>query len=331
MPVLGCVFVFFACGSFSLYGEARDAVPPVAAGSEPPAPQAVLSVSGKDGWRFLEKELKHLNTPKFWAASGEAPVADDPLPAILDFKRQLESAGIDLLVVPVPAKAAIYPEKLDPPVPVRPGATDQEFYKALEAQGIKVLDLTEPFLSGKSSAQLYCRQDSHWSPDGIAIAAKEIAARLNELPWVKEYPPTEFSPEVQTLEITGDLAPAGAPPERLDACRVVEAGSGAIVKPSKNSPIILLGDSHDLVFHAGGDMFAEGAGLPDMLAWELGFPLDVVAVKGSGATSARRNLARRKDNLAGKHLVIWCFSSREFTEGQGWAKVPVVKTGAAAQ
>ena len=99
----------------------------------------------------------------------------------------------------------------------------------------------------------------------------------------------------------------------------------------KGSPVILLGDSHNLIFHAGGDMQAVGAGLPDQLALELGFPVDVVAVRGSGATPARRNLARRKDNLAGCRIVVWCFSAREFTEGQAWAKVPVVKTPPPAQ
>ena len=56
---------------------------------------------------------------------------------------------------------------------------------------------------------------------------------------------------------------------------------------------MLLGDSHNLVFHAGDDMLASGAGLPDQLALELGFPVDLVAVRGSGATPARINLFRR--------------------------------------
>jgi alginate O-acetyltransferase complex protein AlgJ len=51
---------------------------------------------------------------------------------------------------------------------------------------------------------------------------------------------------------------------------------------------------------------------------------------GSGSTAARRSLARRKDNLAGKKLVIWCFSTREFTQGQGWAKIQIIKPPAAA-
>jgi alginate O-acetyltransferase complex protein AlgJ len=78
-------------------------------------------------------------------------------------------------------------------------------------------------------------------------------------------------------------------------------------------------------------MLYVGAGLMDNLAMQLNFPVDLVAVRGSGATPARKNLARRKDkndnkdNLIGKKLIIWCFTAREFTEGQGWLKVNVVK------
>jgi hypothetical protein len=89
--------------------------------------------------------------------------------------------------------------------------------------------------------------------------------------------------------------------------------------------LCLLGDSHNLVFHAGGDMHAQGAGLPDHLAHQLGFPVDVVAVRGSGATPSRLNLFRRRDKMKGKRVVIWCLSVREFTEGQGWRKIPIIR------
>jgi alginate O-acetyltransferase complex protein AlgJ len=92
---------------------------------------------------------------------------------------------------------------------------------------------------------------------------------------------------------------------------------------------LLLGDSHCLVFHAGGDMLATGAGLADQLAFELGMPVDLIGVRGSGATPARMNLMRKiksdEKYLAGKKLIVWCFAAREFTESQGWRKVPVVK------
>lgn len=308
---------------FFLAGCALAAEPPAAASAAP-----AMSVPGTGGWLFLDKELRHLGAPKFWADPDGPAVAGDPLPAILDFKRQLDSVGVDLLVVPVPAKAAIYPEVLPPPGIPDPGATDREFFKALGGHGVNVLDLTESFRAAKDADPVYCRQDSHWAPEGIMIAAKAIADRVRDLPWAKAMPKLPLTYQALPINITGDLAAPGAAPEPLNARFI--AADGQPVPPSKSSPLILLGDSHNLIFHAGGDMQAAGAGLPDQLAFELGFPVDVVAVRGSGATPARRNLARRKDNLAERQIVVWCFSVREFTEGQGWSKVPVVKEAAPA-
>jgi len=104
-------------------------------------------------------------------------------------------------------------------------------------------------------------------------------------------------------------------------------GAPIPVAPEPSSPIVLLGDSHTLVFHDGGDMHANGAGLADQLALELGFAVDLVGVRGSGATAARINLLRRAQATPGywasKKLVIWCFAAREFTESDGWRNVPI--------
>ena len=59
------------------------------------------------------------------------------------------------------------------------------------------------------------------------------------------------------------------------------------------SPVVLLGDSHTLVFDTGEDMHTQGASLADHLLLELGFAVDLVGVRGSGGTAARINLLRR--------------------------------------
>ena len=104
--------------------------------------------------------------------------------------------------------------------------------------------------------------------------------------------------------------------------------SGGELKPlpiDRDSPVLLMGDSHTLVFH-DSTMYAQGAGLADQLAFRWGFAVDLIGVRGSGASTTRIELLRRKDNLAGKKLLIWCFSFREFTESTtGWRMVPVVK------
>ena len=159
------------------------------------------------------------------------------------------------------------------------------------------------------------------------LAADLLSQEIRTHAWVGGVPKQAFKSDWRETQITGDLAElvepkAGAEKVRL---RFVAGPDGSPPTDWRESPILLLGDSHTLVFHAGEDMHGTGAGLADQLALQLGFPVDVVGVRGSGATPARINLLRRKDNLAGKKLVIWCFTAREFTEASGgWRLVPVI-------
>ncbi len=306
-----------------------------------------IAVVGKGGFLFLARELRHVGVGKFWGAEAKRvskatnPASADPLPAILDFKKQLDKAGIELLVVPVPPKVIVYPDLLSAKLvagkggPPRLDTAHQAFYALLRKQGVKVLDVTEGLtaLRGSKAGEPYCRGDSHWSGAGCELAARRIAAEIKDRPWLKGVPRLKLVGERKRVTVEGDLARSRE--EDLDrsealALRFVGVkGEGTPVAPDRRSPVVLLGDSHNLIFHSGGDMLAKGAGLPDQLALELGFAVDLVGVRGSGATPARVNLLRLaradKKYLGGKKLVVWCFSAREFTESAGWQKVPIVK------
>ena len=289
-------------------------------------------------------ELRNLGVGKFWGDGATAvskarrPEWADPLPAILDFHKQLVEAGVELVIVPVPPKIIIYPDKLPSTVelhaetPPRLDVHHQAFYELLRERGVNVLDLTPLFLSNRNG-HLYCQQDTHWSGTGTVLAAEEIAAYVRSKPWFEAVPRTTFRDEWETVEIAGDLwralAEASLVKEQLSLRFVGTDSDGTLtpVESDPSSPVILLGDSHTLVFHAGGDMHAKGAGLADQLALELGFAVDLVGVRGSGATAARINVLRRAQRApeywASKRLVIWCFAAREFTESDGWRKVPI--------
>ncbi len=180
---------------------------------------------------------------------------------------------------------------------------------------------------------LYCRQDSHWSGHACGVAAQAIAEALAGRPWLTEISRREFMRTDDEIELQGDLWQALTEPrpekERLSVRRIQQDGQP--VAPDPAAPILLLGDSHVLVLHAGGDMQTAGAGLADQLAAEFGFPIDVLGVRGSGATPARISLMRRAranpNYLAGKKLVVWCFSAREFTEATAWLPVPLSPPG----
>ena len=234
----------------------------------------------------------------------------------------------------MPPKAALYEEKvLDPAPPekgkLRADEANAAFFEVCAGKGIKVIDLGPAFQHARDGdpRPLYCRTDSHWSGRGCVAAAELLSQDVRTRAWFGSVPKRAFKTDWREAEIRGDLADLVEPkaePEKIRLRFVTDADGGAPVD-WRESPIVLLGDSHTLVFHAGEDTHGSGAGLADQLVLELGSPLDVVGVRGSGATPARINLLRRKDNLAGKKLVIWCFSAREFTEATGgWRLVPVI-------
>jgi len=310
--------------------------------------KGTMTVSGKDGWLFFGPELRFVSAGPFWgkaAAKGSKatkPEFADPLPAIIDFHRQLKNMSIELLLVPVPSKSVIYPDFLSDSLeifrekpPLRIDNETQVFYQLLKKEGIRVLDLTSFFIDNRfhKDGTIFCKQDTHWSGNGCVLAARNIREEIQDRPWLKKMHRSAYTMEWKSLPIEGDLWKAlGDKNIRQEIISVRQVGTGRAgalksIASDPQSPVLLVGDSHNLVFHSGDDMQARDAGLPDQLALELGFPVDLAAVRGSGATPARVNLLRRAQRdpnyWKNKKIVIWCFASREFTQSDGWKKVPL--------
>ncbi|MEY2501623.1 MAG: alginate O-acetyltransferase complex protein AlgJ [Verrucomicrobiota bacterium] len=303
----------------------------------------VAATTGADGWLFFGGELRLLSLGRFWGSDAakvsRAHKADlaDPVPAMVDFHQQLKARGIELIVVPVPPKASVYPEKMVPGHDVRandPAAVLHQFYDELRAAGLNVLDLGGVFLEKRDDPRgpVFCKTDSHWSGLGCVLAAQAIAEKIRpSLPTGAKT--SEYVADWKEAQISGDLDNLLAKdghkpgPEKIPVQVVSEKATHGVVEPDANSPVLLLGDSHTLVYH---DFLAERAGLLDQLALQLGFAPDLIGTRGSGATPVRVNLYRRsvKDAgyLAKKKVIVWCFAAREFTEAtEGWAKVPIAK------
>ena len=160
--------------------------------------QKTSVVTGKGGWLFFAPELRHLSVGQYWGDAAKKvsrasnPDFADPLPAILDFKVQLDSAGIEMIFVPIPAKATIYPEMISEHGATTARTDEQhlKFYDILRKQSVNVLDLTDLFLKNRftDSGPLYCKQDTHWSGQACVLAAEAIAKAIGEPPWMAEIP-----------------------------------------------------------------------------------------------------------------------------------------------
>jgi hypothetical protein len=297
-------------------------------------------IAGVDGWFFLSSDIRFLSVGQFWGADAakvsraHKPESADPIPAIVDFHDQLKRRGIELLLMPVPPKAAIYPEKILPAIDLHgePAAPVlARFYQELRERGIYVVDLAPVFLQNRANERgpVFCKTDSHWSGVGCVLAGQTIKEKIHEK--LAGQPRRDYVADWKETTIKGDLVDLGGSktknvePEKIAIRMISDKETGAATIPDPNSPLLIMGDSHTLVFH---DFLAEKSGLLDQLAYENGFAPDLIGTRGSGATSVRITLYRRTrkepDYLAKKKVIVWCFAAREFTESdQGWDKVPV--------
>ena len=298
-----------------------------------------------DSWLFLRDELRHMGTGKFWGADANPTRATknpDPFAAIVDLKQKLEELNIELILMPAPPRAAIYPDKImgglpldENGIPKRIDVHHQQFYKELQEAGVKVIDLTDDFLEARKTeatdGPVCLTQDTHWSTRGVEIATKRLKEALADVEWPADAPSieTHLLP-VETLEVKGDLVdrvPEFGPSNMSITVQRASANGQSFSKIETNSesPLLMLTDSHGLVFHSGGDMLMEGAGISDKVAHELGMSVDLMAMRGSGS-SVRRELARRfllSNDEEKKRVLVYVFAARAFTESRNWSPVPL--------
>ena len=297
-----------------------------------------FTVRGDDpAWFFMSRELKQVALGKFWKKDWASIAANkaDPTPHIVKFNDLLKAKGVQLIMVPIPAKAAIYPDKLASKFTAKDVQPMKDYYDELRKQGVDVLDI-EPILKahraetgGEGADKVFCEQDAHFAPLTTEIIADLVKKKIENEAWYKDQPKESFKRSAKkALTIKGDQVKGGGftPVPKDEVLTLTYAGrdvGGKIeaVPADKNSPVLLIGDSHTMVFTDGlsTGMHCQAAGLQDQLQYELGFALDRVGNKGSGLVQARKSLIMmRVRSETGfwdkKKLVIWVFSNREFTQ-----------------
>ena len=98
--------------------------------------------------------------------------------ALIDLQHQLTARQIELLVVPVPVKPSIYPEKLssrfDPQASPLPDPTLEALFGMLSSAEVPYLDLARLLAQLKSSQPAYLATDTHWTPAGVEQAVEGI-------------------------------------------------------------------------------------------------------------------------------------------------------------
>ncbi|MBW8889391.1 MAG: hypothetical protein JF616_16670 [Fibrobacteres bacterium] len=313
---------------------------------------APKSVPGAEGWLFYNQDVDYLLDPpytdeRFYKGTFDTLVAGkrvnlrNPLVAMEDFRAQLAARGIKLLLVPIPGKPSIYPDKLYAGFRGEAVSPTLGLLDDLKRRGFETVDLFTPLRRAKAEGrfQLYLKRDTHWTPQGLEIAADVLAARIKELaPGLDPEAGLgsgdsanargpRFALKDTTIQRWGDIAEMTKVPERksiweeeaVEAHPVMDLATQKPYRDNPDSPILWLGDSFSRIYQTDAP---GSAGVIAQVAYRLNCPLASIVNDGGASTVVRQQLARRPELLKGKKLVVWTFVERDLRFGsKGWALV----------
>jgi hypothetical protein len=289
---------------------------------------------GRDHWLFYRPDVDYVTGPPFLEPkimthrAHSAAVQPDPLKAIIAFRDQLAARSIDLIVVPIPTKPGVEANKLAERAPlnqVLQNASFVEFKARLEKAGVRVFDVEDLLFQGKTVAgngPLYLQTDTHWRPGTMEFVVQSLAEFVQRSPrsattiQMTERPVSGIGDIARMLTLPEEQRVY--PPETVTIHEITPANMPW--RSSKDADILLLGDSFSNIFSLGALGWGESAGFAEHLSRALGgVPLDCILRNSDGAFATReilsREMARGRDRLAGKKLVIWEFAARELAFG----------------
>ena len=240
------------------------------------------AMRGVDGWLFYRPDVRYVLEPdrveidtrhSKWVRPADGSTRRESVAlSILRFRDQLKARGIELVVMPVPGKPSVYPDKVtrrvSPDAAFRSPTSD--LLDALNRHGIATVDLFQTFqeqrqrMATHASAEaesLYLTADTHWTPQGAQLAARTVAAKLGALGAIS---PGAHAFKTNTVRVTrrGDVLDMmqipGAQAQfaaQTVACEQVSDATLGLLLPSASdrpgtyrypgakSPVLVLGDS----------------------------------------------------------------------------------------
>ena len=156
-------------------------------------------VLGRDQWLYSDEEFN--------------PIVNEELNlqgnyALVEGVRQtLKAKGVKLVMAIVPAKVRLYPEHLGDVQPASIHANlYQDFHARVAADKILAPDLLGPLQQAKQQGeQVFLRTDTHWTPSGAEIAARQLAKAITAKAPLSGQPQRFVTEAEQTVEHKGDL------------------------------------------------------------------------------------------------------------------------------
>ncbi len=291
LPHMDLSFGLIGAVRYSVLGEARQG-----------------AIVGNDGWLFSAEEARPV--PDDAALSGAVQT-------VKEVRDSLQAAGVDLVVVPLPAKIDIYrAHSPDPVLGQNLQALLDRFQQQLSRQGIAVVDSRPGLTAAEAAEPVFFATDTHWTPEGAARVAAAVAQSGFVAPGTLGFdrlaePPVPLTGDLVRFVTTPALAPRlGLQPENV--VRVVQTPSGGAgdIFGAVAADVVLVGTSYS----ANADW-----GFADALMLSLGRDVINMSAEGLGP------LRPMQDYLAGDlfrdappAVVIWEIPVRYLTDPAIW-------------
>ena len=299
---------------------------------------------GRDRWLFYRPGIDYCTgpgflDPQYLARETNVPARPqparqpDPRAAIFQFQRQLAERNIRLVVMPVPGKATIHPERFSSRYGRRRLGIHNPSYRRLlhqlEAEGVLVCDVTDALVAyrQRTGNAAYLATDTHWRPAAMELAAEQLARLIEEkIAFDTARGNSRWRRMSRQVTNLGDIASMLKlrpnqtlfDQEEVTIHPVVEA-VGTPWQPDSAAEVLLLGDSFANIYSLQMMNWGAAAGLAEQLSYALGRSVDTITRNDQGAFATRellgRELSRGADRLAGKKVVVWQFAARELLVG----------------
>jgi len=310
-----------------------------------------------DRWLYYRQDVEFLVQPS--PLDARSAKLDNPVQAILRFRDQLKAKGVELLVVIVPGKPSIYPERLTGRKsragnPIR--SHGKVILDSLAKLGLHTVDLYTPLLTAKVGdadlGPLYLNDDTHWTPRGAELAAAVIALNVrlladagvidigeNKVEYVASDSLADRMGDIGEMsglnkfgtfkvqKVTGHVVSQQSVSKRIEPLADSLSDSVAVYDTTKTpfkddfrkSKILILGDSFSRIYQTDAPV---NAGWIAHFAMNLDCPVSSIVSDGGASTLVREKLARKAGVLKGKKLLIWEFVERDLRFGaEGWKGV----------
>jgi SGNH hydrolase-like domain, acetyltransferase AlgX len=299
-------------------------------------PAELKALVGSGGFLFYRKSLEYVVGGEIQA---QKP-GKNPFSTIVGFKDYLAGLGVDFLLVPVPTKSEVFPdrlrgEKLQPKRLPLLNPHGRKFFSELTAAGVEIVDLLPAYLAARAKRKpgdepLYQPQDTHWTDRGLRLASGLIAARVKQYAWYSRLKqrPVAYALKRVTFKRHGDLHSRLTEKEQrkykpalLVGHKVLDPATNKPYDDDPASPVVILGDSFTGVYQR---TYCENAGISAHLAHQLQHPVDLVMSYGGGPNVRTKLLSRGEADLRRKRLLIWIFAGRDlYNYWEDWEPLKV--------